>query len=117
MKSLFLIIVAYIMLAESALAYVPDQLILGESRNSNIISSDGVTFIGVLTLIQSILLKGVLPVVVIWASLYIAYELFTADGDETKMKHAWRSVAYTAIWLVSIAISYALVDIISRLSI
>jgi hypothetical protein len=65
MKSLFLIIVAYIMLAESALAYVPDQLILGESRNSNIISSDGVTFIGVLTLIQSILLKGVLPVVVI----------------------------------------------------
>lgn len=117
MKSLFYSIIASMCYMHSVLAYVPDELKLGESKNSNIIDSQGVTLVGILTLIQSILLKWILPVVVIWASLYIAYELFTADGDETKMKRAWKSIAYTAVGLISIAISYALVDIISRLSI
>lgn len=58
----------------------------------------------------------VLPVVVVGASLYIAYELFTAEGDETKLKKAWKSVAYTAIALIAIALSYAIVSIISGLS-
>jgi hypothetical protein len=43
------------------------------------------------------LLKALLPVVLIGASIYIAYELFTAEGDEAKMKKAWKSVAYSAI--------------------
>ena len=62
------------------------------------------------------LLKVVLPIIVVGASLYIAYELFTADGDESRMKKAWKSVAYTAVALISIALSYGLVSIVSRLS-
>jgi uncharacterized membrane-anchored protein len=54
--------------------------------------------------------------VVVGASLYIAYELFTAEGDESKMKKAWKSIAYTAVALISIALSYGLVSIVSRLS-
>lgn len=70
----------------------------------------------ILTLIQSILLKVALPVIVVGASLYIAYELFTADGDESRLKKAWKSIAYTAIALISIALSYALVSIVSGLN-
>ena len=92
-----------------------DQLLL-KGNNSDIISSSGKDPISLLTLIQSFLLKVVLPIVVIGASLYIAYELFTAEGDETKMKRAWKSVAYSAIGLIAIALSYAIVNIISRLS-
>ncbi len=62
------------------------------------------------------LLKVVLPIVVVGASLYIAYELFTAEGDESKMKKAWKSVAYSAVALIAIALSYSLVSIVSRLS-
>ena len=72
--------------------------------------------INILTLVQVVLLKVLLPVVVVGASLYIAYELFTAEGDETKLKKAWKSVAYTAIALIAIALSYAIVSIISGLS-
>ncbi len=78
--------------------------------------TDTLSLISLFTLAQSILLKVVLPIVVIGASLYIAYELFTAEGDEAKMKKAWKSVAYSAIALIAIALSYALVSIVSRLS-
>lgn len=70
----------------------------------------------VLSLIQSILLKVILPIVLIGGSLYIAYELFTAEGDETKMKKAWKSVIFSAVGLISIAVSYAFVEILSTLS-
>ena len=76
----------------------------------------GVKLIQVLTLVQSVLLKVVLPIIVVGASLYIAYELFTAEGDESKMKKAWKSIAYTAVALIAIALSYGVVSIISRLS-
>lgn len=69
-----------------------------------------------LTSIQSILLTVVLPVIVVGASLYIAYELFTAEGDESRMKKAWKSVAYTAVALIAIALSYAIVSIVTKLS-
>ena len=87
---------------------VPDGSILN-SRGST-------TLISLLTLVQSVLLKVVLPIIVVGASLYIAYELFTAEGDESRMKKAWKSVAYTAVALISIALSYGLVSIVSRLS-
>jgi hypothetical protein len=74
------------------------------------------SIIAVLSFIQWVLLKLVLPVVVIWGSLYIAYELFTADGDETKMKKAWKGLTFTAVGLVCIAVSYAFVTIVSSLS-
>lgn len=86
------------------------------SWGASIITKTDVKLISLFTLAQSVLLKVVLPIVVIGASLYIAYELFTAEGDETKMKKAWKSVAYSAIALIAIALSYALVSIISRLS-
>lgn len=95
----------------------PDGKFLLWDLSSSILPSDSVTGpVVILTLIQSILLKVVLPVIVVWASLYIAYELFTADGDESKLKKAWKSIAYTAIALISIALSYALVSIVSGLS-
>ena len=94
----------------------PDALLLWK-LNSSIINASSVSEpVVILTLIQSILLKVVLPVIVVGASLYIAYELFTADGDEAKLKKAWKSIAYTAIALISIALSYALVSIVSGLS-
>lgn len=71
---------------------------------------------GILSLIQWILLKLVLPIIVVWAAIYIAYQLFTAEGDETKMKKAWKSVAYSGIALVAIALSYAIVSVLSTLS-
>jgi hypothetical protein len=33
------------------------------------------------------------------------------------MKKAWKSIAYTAIALIAIALSYALVSIVSRIAI
>jgi Type IV secretion system pilin len=86
-----------------------------ESSNVSIISS-GMTLEGLLTLIQSLLLKVALPLILVGASLYIAYELFTAEWDESKMKKAWKSVTYTAIGLIAISLSYAIVTILARVS-
>jgi hypothetical protein len=74
-----------------------------------------VTLIGVLTLIQWILLRAVLPIIVVWTALYIAYHLLTAEGDETRMKQAWKSLAYSAIALVIVALSYAMISILSTI--
>lgn len=114
MKHLFFTIVSFIISLEALFAAgadsvkvkIPDGSIMNDSKDP----------IGILSLIQSALLKVVLPVIVVWASLYIAYELFTAEGDESKMKKAWKSIAYTAIALIAIALSYAIVSIISGLS-
>jgi len=57
-----------------------------------------------------------MPVIIIGVSLYIAYQLFTADGDETQMKKAWKSLTFSSIALVVVAVSYALVAIISRIA-
>jgi hypothetical protein len=94
----------------------PDELLLW-TLNTSILNASSVSEpVVILTLIQSILLKVVLPVIIVGSSLYIAYELFTADGDESKLKKAWKSITYTAIALISIALSYALVSIVSGLS-
>lgn len=84
--------------------------------SGSILSSGWNTPISLVVIIQSFILKILLPIVVVWAALYMAYELFTAEGDESKMKRAWKSIAYTAIALIAIALSYALVSIISRIS-
>ena len=116
MKRLFFSILAFLFSLDAVFATVPTELVVGKTAGS-IINGDGRTPISILTLVQSILVKVVLPVIVIGTSLYIAYELFTAEGDETKLKKAWKSVAYTAIALIAVALSYALVSIISRISI
>lgn len=97
-------------------AAAPGWFLLNAGNSNGFIVDNNLTFIQILTLIQWFLLKALLPVVLIGASIYIAYELFTAEGDEAKMKKAWKSVAYSAIWLIAIALSYAFVWMISRLS-
>ena len=98
----------------------PEPLVIGNSNDKSIDGSilsntiDGP--IGILTLIQSVLLKVVLPVIVVGASLYIAYTLFTAEWDESKMKKAWKSLTYSAVGLIAVALSYAFVSIISRIN-
>jgi hypothetical protein len=94
----------------------PSLKVKGEYPTGTILNNDSLGLIGILSLIQWILLKVVLPIVVVGGSLYIAYELFTAEGDETKMKRAWKSVTFTAIGIVCIAVSYAFVSIVSRIS-
>ncbi len=74
------------------------------------------TFVTVLGYVQALILQVALPVLVVGVSLYIAYELFTAEWDEAKMKKAWKSLTFWAIGLVSIGISYAFVSILVRLS-
>ena len=122
MQRIFFILVSVLLSLEYTFAVVITDKDIGFTRNGNnlpdgsILTSNGITLIKVLTLVQSVLLKVVLPIVVVGASLYIAYELFTAEGDESRMKKAWKSVAYSAVALISIALSYGLVSIVSRLS-
>ncbi|MBP9779442.1 hypothetical protein KBD33_02330 [Candidatus Gracilibacteria bacterium] len=75
-----------------------------------------ISLIDLLSIIQKLLLKGILPIIVVGTTLYIAYQLFTADGDETRLKQAWKSLTYGAIALVIIALSYTFVAILSNLS-
>jgi hypothetical protein len=111
-----ILIACSVSLSQIWAATVPSQLILWDNQSSILNSGSSITLISILTLIQSVLLKVVLPIIVVGASLYIAYELFTAEGDESRLKKAWKSIAYTAVALISIALSYGLVSIISRLS-
>lgn len=78
-------------------------------------TQDGI--MGILIFIQSILLKIVLPVVVVGSSLYIAYELFTAEGDESKLKTAWSSIGYAVIAIFCIMLAWVVIGLISGLNI
>lgn len=92
-----------------------DDLGFWTPPDGSILVSQNLTLIGVLTLIQGILLKAVLPIIVVWTALYIAYHLLTAEGDETRMKQAWRSLAYSSIALIIVALSYAMISILSTI--
>lgn len=87
----------------------------GREVNGSILSGD-MTLVGFLSLVQSLLLKVILPILIVGTTLYIAYQLFTAEGDETKMKNAWRSLTFSGIALAIIALAYALVAIFSRIA-
>lgn len=78
-------------------------------------SNQGI-FISLLQLVQKILLQFVLPVVAIGSGLYIAYMLFTAEGDPSKLKQAWLAVTYGIVAIIAIALSAFVVTLISRLS-
>lgn len=73
------------------------------------------SLISLLSFVEEILLKVALPLVLVGTFLYLAYQLLTAEGDETKMKKAWKGVAYSAVGLVTIAVAYAVVAIILQL--
>jgi hypothetical protein len=51
----------------------------------------------VLSFIEELLLKVALPLVIVGSSLYIAYELFLAEGNEEKLKQAWKSMTYAFV--------------------
>lgn len=70
-----------------------------------------------LAFIQKILLQVILPLVAVGCGLYIAYDLFTADGDEAKMKQAWTAVLYSIIAIITIMLSAFVISLISRLNI
>lgn len=118
MRSLFLISTTFLLSTLPSWAISQSDLLIGSPPGSILTARPGSTgIVMILTLIQSFLLKVVLPLVIIGGSLYIAYELFLAEGDESKMKKAYKSIAYSAIALISIALSYAIVTVIYKLSI
>lgn len=77
----------------------------------NVSSGDGL--VDVLIFIQNVLLKLVLPLVAVGSALYIAYLLFNAEGDESKMKQAWTAVVYAIIAMVAIMLSSLIIGLIS----
>lgn len=84
--------------------------------NSILTNVSGWTFYDFLAFIEAFLLKVALPLVIIGASLYIAYKLFLAEWNEEENKKAWKAVTYATIGVISIMISYALIAIVQRLS-
>lgn len=114
---LFLFFIPSVLFSLSPLgvfADAPNDIRVG-SLPTDIIAGDG-GLIGIAVLIQSILLKGVLPIVVIGVFLYAAYELFTAEWDEAKMKKAWKTFTFSGIALVIIALAYVMVAVIPQIS-
>lgn len=85
--------------------------------NSILKNASGWTFYDVLAFIEWFLLKVVLPIVIVGAFLYVSYKLFLAEGNEEENKKAWKAVTYASIGVISIMIAYALIAIVSRVSI
>lgn len=115
MKRILFIFASWILLANQSFAISASDIGFQWQAPEWTIMNGSKSVINVLSIIQSVLLKVVLPIVVVGTALYVAYELFTADGDESKMKKAWKSLVYSAIALIAIALSYALVSIISTI--
>ena len=84
--------------------------------DNSLIKQENLWIIDILSYIESFLLKVALPLVTIGAFLYVAFELLTAEGNEEKMKKAWKVVTYSAIGLITIALAYAIIAMASRLS-
>ncbi len=76
---------------------------------------NGWDLISTLSFLEEVLLKVALPLVLVGTFLYLAFQLLTADGDETKMKKAWKWVTYSAVGMITIALSYAVVALILQL--
>lgn len=88
----------------------PDEIIAVSVDSNN-------PMVGFLTTIQKILLRLVLPIVAVGCGIYIAYELFTAEGDESKMSAAWKAILYSVVAIICIGLSALIVSVISRLNI
>jgi hypothetical protein len=88
-----------------------------QPANSILKNASGWTFYDFLAFIEWFLLKVVLPIVIVGAFLYVSYKLFLAEGNEEENKKAWKAVTYASIWIISIMIAYALIAIVSRVSI
>lgn len=86
------------------------------SPNNSLITKTNWNIIDVLSYIESFLLQVILPLIVVWVFLYVAFELLTAEGNEEKMKKAWKVVTFSSIGLITIALAYAIIAMASRLS-
>lgn len=122
-STLILLIIAFFLInfsAGNAFADNPYALSKGDIPQEAItlpVEGNSNSLVGFLAFIQKILLTVVLPLVAVGCGIYIAYELFSAEGDEAKLAQAWRSVAYSIIAIISIALSALVVSLISRLNI
>lgn len=80
------------LLIPSSLFAVPTTRI--DPRQIGALDISGWSLEDILAYIERFLLQAVLPITVVGVSLYIAYQLFTAEGDEARMKKAFKSLAY-----------------------
>lgn len=87
-----------------------------QPQNSILKNASWWTFLDFLAFIEAFLLKVVLPLVIIGTFLYVAYKLFLAEGNEEENKKAWKAVTYASIGVISIMLAYAVIAIVSRLS-
>ncbi|MBS9784291.1 hypothetical protein KGV55_02995 [Candidatus Gracilibacteria bacterium] len=119
MKFLFALFALFASLTSSVFAIKKEDItgVINPEGSIKVGASDGgqKTVESLLSFIQEFLLYTVLPVVVVGSALWIAYELFTADGDEAKMKQAWTGVVYSIVAIIFILLSYAIISIISTL--
>jgi hypothetical protein len=78
---LFFSLLAFLFSFESFAATVGREDIGFSTKapDGSILNADEITLVDILTLIQAVLLKLVLPVIIVGAGLYIAYQLLTAE--------------------------------------
>ncbi len=114
MKNLLSLTLSFFLLTHYAFA---QKIGIGALPDNSLITTTGWGLIDILTFMESFLLKVVLPIIIIGSALYIAYELFLAEGNEEKMKKAWKSLTFSSIGVISIGLAYAVIAIVSRLSI
>ncbi len=94
MKYIFSLFISFLIIFSDALAA---PVTSGIETPHDAIRDRSWDLIGIFTFIESFLLKAALPLIVVGAFLYIAWELLTADGNEEKMKKAWKAVTFTAV--------------------
>lgn len=105
-----------ILFATTLTAFADKIGIGGQPDNSILKNVSGWSFYDALAFVEGFLLKVVLPLVIIGTFLYVAYKLFVAEGNEEENKKAWKAVTYASIGVISIMLAYAIIAIVSRLS-
>lgn len=95
MKKMFYIIILFI--SQPIFAFADKAKTGIDLGEKNLIKNQSWELTDILSYGEQFLLKVVLPLVVIGTFLYIAYELLTAEGNEEKMKKAWKTVTFSSI--------------------
>ena len=111
MKKIFFLIIAF--LSEQVFA---ESIKTGVNTTNSLIKNTSSDLVSILSYVERILLRGVLPVVAVGVFLHVAGLLLMAEGNEEEMKKAWKTLTYSAIAFIAIALAYAAVAIVSRLS-
>lgn len=115
-KRILALLVTFV--AEIHTIFAVEKISIGKQPTNSILSNVGWwSFYDALAYAEWFLLKVVLPLVIIGSSLYVAYKLFLAEGNEEENKKAWKAVSYAAVWVISIMLAYAIIAIVQRLNI